>query len=247
MRFAPNWKLTLFALIFLPLLLGLGAWQLHRAEEKRAVEAALVAASAEGVRAIVASEGAAPPHLAPVRLSGRLDTEHLVFLDNRTHEGRAGYELWAFVDDAGSDGAFLVGLGWLEAPPRREALPTVRLPSTPVTLHGVVLTERSEPPVFGPVAESAAWPRRVQRLEPEALADALGRELYAWPVVVDAGEPGVQTHVFDPVRMGSATHTGYAVQWFGLAAVLLIGWAVASLRRADGPRLPASPNEERDP
>ena len=235
MRFAPNWKLTLFALIFLPALIGLGSWQLQRAEDKRAVEAALADAAAAGVRGLRADARTPPDHLAPVRLSGRLDGERLVYLDNRTHEGRVGYELWALLEDAASDGGFLVGLGWIAAPPRREDLPGVRLPSGPVTLHGVVVTEQAETPVFGPVAEASGWPLRVQRLETEALGDALGIRLYDWPIVVDAGEPGVQIHVFDPVRMGSSTHTGYAVQWFGLAAVLLVGWCVASLRRTDVP------------
>lgn len=252
MRFAPNWKLTLFALVFLPLLLSLGGWQLHRAEEKRGLEAALAAAAASGVRDLRADELDPPVHLAPVRISGRLDGERLVFLDNRTHEGRVGYELWAVLDDAASEHAFLVGLGWVSAPARRDVLPTVRLPTTPVTLHGVVLTERAEAPVFGPVAEALQWPLRVQRLELDELAEALGLRLYEWPVVVDAGEPGVQTHVFDPVRMGSATHTGYAVQWFGLAAVLLIGWCIASLRRTTEMRAaavdqPHGANEEKDP
>ncbi|MEE4300514.1 MAG: SURF1 family protein [Pseudomonadales bacterium] len=233
MRFAPNWKLTLFALIFLPMLVALGSWQLRRAEEKRGIEAALAEAASRNVRALSADEQTPPAHLTPVRVSGRLDAEHLVFLDNRTHQGRVGYELWAVLEDAATDGAFLVGLGWLPAPARREALPTVRLPDGPVTLHGVVLTERPETPVFGPVTESRRWPLRVQRLEPAALARSLGLTLYGWPIVVDAGEPGVQIHVFDPVRMGSATHTGYAVQWFGLAAVLLVGWCIASLRRTD--------------
>lgn len=246
MRFAPNWKLTLFALVFLPILIGLGSWQLRRAEEKRGVEAALADAAATGVRALHADERATPPHLAPVRVSGRLDGERLVFLDNRTHEGRAGYELWALLEETGPDAGFLVGLGWMAAPARREDLPEVSLPSVPLTLHGVVLTEQPETPVFGPVAEAGQWPMRVQRLELAALEAAFGLRLYDWPIVVDAGEPGVRIHVFDPVRMGSSTHTGYAVQWFGLAAVLLVGWCIASLRRTAAPST-RDENERRDP
>ena len=231
MRFAPNWKLTIFALIFLPLLLALGTWQLRRADEKRAVEAELRAGATADVQVLRADAEDAPPHLARVRVRGRLDTERLVFLDNRTHAGRVGYEIFARLEDAASDGAFLVGLGWLPAPPRRERLPEPRLPAAPVTIHGRLLKERSETPVFGPVSEGDAWPRRVQRIDPERLEAAFGARLYDWPVIAEAGEPGVQTHVFRALRMTPARHTAYATQWFGLAAVLLLGWIIASVRR----------------
>src|SRR5690554_4997055 len=40
-RFAPGWPLWLFTLGFLPILLGLGFWQLDRAEQKRRLQTAI--------------------------------------------------------------------------------------------------------------------------------------------------------------------------------------------------------------
>ena len=38
-RFAPGWPLWVFTLSLLPLLLGLGTWQLQRAEQKQQLQA----------------------------------------------------------------------------------------------------------------------------------------------------------------------------------------------------------------
>ncbi|MEE2892417.1 MAG: SURF1 family protein [Pseudomonadota bacterium] len=231
MRFAPNWKLTLFAVVFVPLLLSLGTWQGLRAAEKRGLEAARDAAAVLPAAMLEPTEAIPPGHLTPVRVQGRFDTTRIVLLDNRTHMGRAGYEVFARLEDVASEGGFLVGLGWVPAPADRSVPALDPLPGGPVALRAVVLRKRLEPPVFGAIEDSEAWPRRVQRIDVEALEKSFGQTLYPWVLMAEAGEPGVATHVFRAVHMSSATHLGYAVQWYGLAAILLLGWAYVSFRR----------------
>ncbi len=45
-RFAPGWPLWVFTLSLLPLLLGLGTWQLQRAEQKQQLQADIDALAA---------------------------------------------------------------------------------------------------------------------------------------------------------------------------------------------------------
>lgn len=230
MRFAPNWKLTLFAGLFVPVLLSLGTWQWSRAAEKREIESVRDAAAALPAQRLAITD-APPAHLTPVRVQGHFDARRILLLDNRTHEGRAGYEVFARLEDDGSESAFLVGLGWVPAPADR-SLPTLDpLPASPVALRAVVLRTLAAPPVFGALEESDTWPRRVQRIDIEALERSFAQPLYPWVLMAEAGEPGVATHVFRAVRMSSDTHLGYAVQWYGLATVLLLGWAYVSFRR----------------
>ena len=68
MRFAPNWKLTLFAVVFVPLLLSLGTWQGLRAAEKRGLEAARDAAAVLPAAMLEPTEAIPPGHLTPVRV-----------------------------------------------------------------------------------------------------------------------------------------------------------------------------------
>ena len=231
MRFEANTKLTVFVALFLPLLIALGFWQLDRAHDKQAIGEVQDAAASRPPQTLDTRDDVAPGHLARVRIGGRLDVERLVLLDNRTHEGRVGYEVFALLDQGEEAPALLLGFGWVPAPQLREDLPVPRLPSGPVSLLGVVVRDADQAPVFGEVMESDIWPLRVQRLDLAQIAEVLDRPVYAWPVMVAAGEPGVQTHVFEPVRMSANTHFGYAVQWFGLATVLVLGWLAASIRK----------------
>ena len=230
MAFAPEKRLTLFTAAFLPILLALGSWQLDRAAQKRSVEDRLFDARAQLVRPTPAGAVGEQDHLSAVRLQGRFDAAHLVLVDNRTFGGRVGYEVFAPLAERGDGTAVLVGLGWVPAPPERSALPVVTLPAGLVSVTGLVDHRAGDVPTFGEDVETG-WPLRVQRLDVERIATLLDRPLAPWPVMADRGEAGVQQHVFDPVRMPSTTHTGYAVQWFGLAAVLLAGWVIVGVRR----------------
>lgn len=233
-RFRPPLRLTLFAALFVPILCVLGVWQWQRAEDKLAIESRLAARAALAPVTLDPARTDTPPDLARVRVRGRLLLERMLLRDNRTWEGRAGYQLHVplVLDGAGpDDAAVLVDLGWIAAPAQRTTLPEPELPDGTITLVGTLDRNRQQGVVFGPAMEEEGWPRRVQQIDADAIAALLGRPLYPAIVVADAPMPGVQTFSWNPVRMTSGTHRGYAVQWFGLALVLVTGWLIASLRR----------------
>lgn len=233
-RFAPSLRLSLFALLFLPLLCALGVWQWQRAEEKLEIESRLAAQAALPPVVLDPSRPHEPPDLVRVRLRGQFLAERMVLRDNRTFEGRAGYQLHVPLVPAGAgphDAAVLIDLGWVPASSDRSALPVPELPGETITLLGTLDRNRQQGVVFGSPTAEDGWPRRVQQIDPAAIAALIDRPLYPAIVVADAPMPGVQTFSWNPVRMTSGTHRGYAVQWFGLALVLAIGWLVASLRR----------------
>ncbi|MEE4381634.1 MAG: SURF1 family protein [Pseudomonadales bacterium] len=228
----PSRRLTAFVLLFLPVLLGLGAWQLRRAEEKTAVEARAAERAAQPPRPIDELPQPVPAELdlLRVQLEGTVLRERVLLLDNRTWQGRPGYEVWAPVVHA-PERAVLVNFGWLEAPRTRAELPEPALPPGRIRLTGRLLLADDGPPVFGET-EEAGWPRRVQRVDPVA-QDRLFPSVALAPfrVVADPDAPGVATWTWAPVRMSADRHRAYAVQWFGLASVLVLGWLAASLRR----------------
>jgi cytochrome oxidase assembly protein ShyY1 len=61
---------------------------------------------------------------------------------------------------------------------------------------------------------------------------ATGKGVVSQEIRLEAGQPGV----FDPapteLNMPAAKHTGYAVQWFGLAAALSIGFVIFGFRKS---------------
>ncbi|MEE4360430.1 MAG: SURF1 family protein [Pseudomonadales bacterium] len=239
--FRPGIRLSLFVLAFLPLLIVLGTWQLGRADEKARIEAEDRLRAAEApidLEGFLAS-GPDARDLTRVQVLGEILRTRVFLLDNRTWQGRTGYEVVAPVAfDAAT--AVLVNFGWVPAPARRAELPEILLPPGRVRITGRALLAPDQTPVFDSAPETG-WPRRVQRIDASVLEPLVeDRALLPFLVVADADAPGAQQYVWQPVRMSADRHRAYAAQWFGLALVLVVGWIAASLQR------PARAREERD-
>lgn len=93
--------MLLAAVLGMALAARLGAWQLDRAAQKEALQAAIAQQSAQPVlrNADWPALGGAAGHAGepsawlhrPVQLTGRWQTAHTVYLDNRQMQGRPGF------------------------------------------------------------------------------------------------------------------------------------------------------------
>jgi len=237
LQFEPSWRLSLFVAAFLPLVLVLSLWQWSRAEAVADAEAHLAQMQALPPRPLaeVAAEAGTAVDYLPVSLEGHFLPAARIWLDNRTRRGRAGYELFVPFSAEDLQRPVLVNLGWVAGDVDRSVLPEVQLPFARVVLTGQLAPKRPPPAVFGPVLEQMQDDFRVQRVELEGLAEAFGQPLFGRVVVADPDAPGVQSWNFRPLRLTSARHRGYALQWLGLGLVLVVGWCVVSFRRTTGP------------
>lgn len=226
-RWRFDWRLLLFAGLFLPLLVSLGLWQLDRAAEKQQQlqQWQQQAGHLDWPQQLAA--GLAPGQ--PVTLSGHY-SERTWLLDNRTRDGVPGYEvLTLFYPEEGQP--VVVNRGWLRAPRTRDELPPVATPSGKVVIAGR-LAGFPEPPVLAdPTVGEGRWPRRVQAL-PATLAAREAADLTPLLVKLSGAEqPGAYRADWAPDIMGPQTHYGYAFQWFSLAVALVILTMVASYRK----------------
>ncbi len=217
--------MSLFTALLLPVVLTLGIWQLNRAEEKRRFEETFM----ERVGALARAPG---PEVVPferIRLSGKYETERSFLLDNQTHDGAVGFGvITSFLADDGR--RWLLNRGFLAGDRGRRTLPEVTTPEGAVTVTGLVWPELGLLPVFGEDAWSADWPKVVQRLEVARMVEQLPGAV-AVEVRLEAGQPGVFAPAPVALNMPASKHTGYAVQWFGLAAALSIGYVIFGFRR----------------
>jgi surfeit locus 1 family protein len=223
--FRPGWLLTLFVAVFLPVFISLGVWQLNRAEQKTQLQASIAA----GRQVQLLTPGESPPLYQHVQLTGRLDSRHLWLLDNRTHQGQAGYEVWVpLVTD---DGWYLASAGWVAAEASRLQLPRLDLPNVrrpwlaqvrPLS-QAVVLAD-SEP--------DRHWPQVIQSIDPEVMAAQLGRPTALGLLQLSPGQAGVGPVIWTPIVMTAERHRGYAVQWFAMATALLLMYLYAGGRLA---------------
>lgn len=224
-RIIPN----LAAVAFTALFVALGFWQLGRAEFKRELLIDFQGAAARQPQRVEApGELAGLERYAPVEIAGRYDGGRQIFLDNRVRDGRIGVEVFTPLLTGG--GALLVNRGWLPMSPDRASLPVAPAPSGELTVRGRV----SPPPAVGLELGDARPPERWPWLTPylrlEEAESALGRDLAGRVILLGANEPHGFIREWEPATMFPERHVGYAVQWFALAAAVVIVWLALTLR-----------------
>lgn len=216
-----NRRFAGLVVVLLPVLIGLGVWQLDRAAEKRA---ALAHAEAQrGAPALPLVRFAAGDDMAldgrRVELRGRYEAGHQFLLDNSVYRGRVGYELITpFRDDSGT--LVMVARGWLPAPQTRTQLPRIETPPGQLVLSGEfhVLQDRRRLALHA----SEGWPRVVQALDVRELGRLAGSEVFPHLVRIGTDQPGGHEAAHARGSMQPERHLAYAVQWFLLAAALVI-------------------------
>ena len=235
--FRPGWRMTGFVVVMLPVLVSLGLWQLDRADEKRVLEDRYVDALGERPRPAESASLDDLPAFARVRVTGRYLSEQQYLIDHQIFQGEVGY--WVVSPMVDQDNrAWLINRGFIAAPQRREVLPALPVPDGEVSVVAVLWPDLGLPPAFEEVDPARlaeqAYPRRVQRLD----VDLLARLESAVPAQLrlEGGQPGSLTPASLAVDFNPARHTGYAVQWFALAATLLIGYVVLGLRNGADPQ-----------
>lgn len=234
--FRPKLIPTLATLALLPLLIGLGVWQLDRAEQKRA----LMSSRAAGAEAEVVNLNRSQPAYEQVRhrrarVEGRYDPAHQFLLENQVRDGRPGYHVITPLRLAGGGGAVLVDRGWVPAPPRRETLPDIGVTGELRTVRGQIDDGPSVGIRMGEPAAEAGWPRRLAYLDYPYMDRALPYPLAAaYLIQLDPQAPaGYVREWARVVEFGPERHAGYAVQWFALATALVLIYLLVNTRRVE--------------
>lgn len=227
LRFYPEWRISLFTALMLPLLVSLGFWQLQRAEEKSALAQAYARQQAMPAESPARLASLEAPQLAyrPALAAGRFDPERYFLLDNKTRNGRFGYEvLHVFRLDEG--GSILVNRGWIAGDPARQVLPSVAAVPEPVSITGHIYVAPGTPYLLAEQVLTDGWPKRVQAVEMPLLERAVEAEidgsLFPYPLRLDPDQAGALDIDWQFINVSPAKHTGYAVQWFTMAAVLVL-------------------------
>jgi cytochrome oxidase assembly protein ShyY1 len=224
----PNKKLLAFSFCLFPLLIGLGFWQLDRADEKqRIVEQYRTNQQAAPANAeVLMTEEQLQYHSA--RLEGELDAGRRLILDNRVKNGRPGYEILEALTVDGLDQKILVNRGWVPASLDRTQLPLVAPVTGKVQLHGSLYQTLGGYRLDDGIGLVSQWPARVGWVS-AARAEALyGEDFFPYQLRLAQDSPGALQTGWATVSVQPAKHTGYAVQWFVMALVLVLMTLVAN-------------------
>lgn len=165
----------------------------------------------------------------PVVARGRWLAEKTVLIDNRTHNGVAGYHVLTPLRIEGARIGILVNRGWIAAPRLRSELP--RLPAVPETQVEVKGIARLPPEKTFELAPDRAQGMVWQSLALERYRAWSGLEVQ--PVILlqtDAIEDGL-VRDWQPAESGALKHWGFALVWYLAAAVAAVAAINFSVER----------------
>ncbi len=221
------WLITMAALAAMAVTASLGRWQLSRAAQKLALQAAI-------------DERKALPPLAPgellqggsdddvllhrrVVLRGQWLPEATVFLDNRQMQGRPGFFVFTPLRLEGRQAVVLVQRGWA---PRdfqeRTRLPQVATPQGSVEVAGRVAGAPARLYDFAPAGEGEGSSRIRQNLDLAAYGAEFSLALPPLTIVQTGDASDGLRRDWAVTGSGVDKHYGYAFQWFGLCGLVAI-------------------------
>ncbi|MFC4277441.1 SURF1 family protein [Achromobacter aloeverae] len=241
---------TLAALLLLAaavvVLVSLGRWQLRRADERRAILAAIERGRSQPPLMLAADTP--PTDLQPWRpaqANGHYRDDLTVVLDNRNREGRPGYWIATplLLEGSTPATAVLVLRGWMaRAQPGQP--PAVAPPAPPGIQHVTGELAERVPRLFelwhfGGAAMDAlpqrlpaadGKPPTVQNLDLAEYGRASGFRLL--PVVLEQSDADedVLKHDWPQPSVDFNQNQGYALQWFGFASIAGIAFLVVAWR-----------------
>lgn len=235
-RFRPSLVPTVVTLLLLPGLVGLGFWQLGRAQYKRELQALYDQRSHQPPVAIDAGVSGEDLQFHRVIAAGVYAEAYEILLDNRVHEGRVGFHVLTPLRMSGSDTAVLVNRGWVPATGDRSQLPETPAPTGLVEISGVATLPHERVFALGPPAQpTPGWPRLWQYVDMEHYRKLAPFAVAPVVVLLDPRAPGGYVREWARLDMGIATHQGYAFQWFMLALALVAIYVLVNLK-SEGPQ-----------
>jgi surfeit locus 1 family protein len=233
LSFRPTLIPTAAAIVGVVVTALLGDWQLNRAAYKAELEARIrEAARQPPVR--IGSDTIEPQSILyhNVEARGEFDSDRTVYLDNRVHQGRAGYQVVSPLKIAGSSRYVLVERGWVAAGPDRRQLPPVATPAGEIDVTG--LATPANPPVFE-LSKQVQAGKLWQNLTVDRYRSHFALDLQPTIIQQHNDLPDGLIRDWQPPSLGIERHRAYALQWFSMALAILVLYVVLNVRRNPRP------------
>ena len=202
---------------------GLGLWQISRAQEKRATQEAFEPQT--GFTRFVHGMDVQP--LQQLSAEGTFDVGHQFLLDNIIVDGRNGHYVLTPLVYSPGEPALIVNRGWVAGSGDGVDPAALALPDSRVTVRGRAGALPRPGYRMGAAIESATdWPRHAVYPTLDELAAALRRELQPFVLLLSPDEDYGLLRRWEPAEIGPGRHYAYAFQWFAMAVVLagLLAW-----------------------
>ena len=223
-------KILIFAIIFVPITISLGLWQIERANEKKVIisnyDKLLVSTP-------IALQKEQPlENWQPIETVGAYQ-DLVVYEDNAINSGKAGFKVYHLFQNG--DGTFIfVHRGFIERNLIKNNLPRIDIPVGKKNILGTTLFKQNNTFVKN-IEESDI--RIIQEFNTSVLIERFpilkDRYLHPFLFNLDVRDADKFQPIEKPVNMTATKHIGYAIQWFGLCAALIILTIYAYRRKGE--------------
>ncbi len=223
-------KILIFAIIFVPITISLGLWQIERANEKKVIisnyDKLLVS------KPIVLQEEQSLENWQPLETTGTYQ-DLIIYEDNAINGGKAGFKVYHLF--LNGDGTFIfVHRGFIERNLIKNNLPKIDTPLGKKIIKGTALFKQNNTFVKN-IEESDI--RIIQEFNASLLIERFpilkDRYLHPFLFNLDIRDVDKYQPIEKPVNMTASKHIGYAIQWFGLCAALIILTIYAYRRKGE--------------
>lgn len=213
---------------------ALGSWQLRRMHQKESMlaEVASVIANRTARPLGVAADATRSRGYDWAAGEGRFLTQAAWLLDNQQREGRPGVRVFRLFQPEGGM-PLLVEMGWLPVGAGREMPVVGAAPEGRMVIRGLLLPPPSRGLMSGAESATADGQHLVIGLDAARIAARAGLPAIAPRVLrLDPALPIGHARDLDvlPNTLPPERHLGYAVQWFALAAAVLVIALLLTLR-----------------
>lgn len=213
--------------------LALAQWQLDRAEYKRGLQARWDEGSRQSAERLARLPEAADEAwlYRRLRLEGGFARDYQVYLDNRLHQGRAGYHVVVPLRLQGTGESVLVNRGWLPAEADRRHAPYLVVPKGEVSVEGILVRAQTRYLELGPdTVRGSVW----QNLDLQRYREFYRQPLPDWLLLQTNAAGDGLVRDWPRLDAGVDKHVSYAGQWFALAATSLALTLIYQWRRYRG-------------
>tara|TARA_B100001057_G_C22860423_1_gene954293 strand:+ start:3298 stop:4005 length:708 start_codon:yes stop_codon:yes gene_type:complete len=220
-KLKSNWKASLTFFCLLLLVLSLGVWQIDRGYKKKELENTFLERQSQPVKEIKYNTFENSDLYRNVVLEGKY-LDQIFLLDNKIHNGKPGLKVFIPFESI-NESLVLVSRGWIEFEDRSN-LPMIKTERNALKIQGILRSESKDFILENDNMKKNTNPILVQTINLDELSNYLGKPLS--PYILELSELSKSAFVktWQPINLSSFRHFGYAVQWFGLGLVLIIGY-----------------------
>ena len=220
-KLKSNWKASLTFFCLLLLVLSLGVWQIDRGYKKKELENTFLERQSQPVKEIKYNTFENSDLYRNVVLEGKY-LDQIFLLDNKIHNGKPGLKVFSPFESI-NESLVLVSRGWIEFEDRSN-LPMIKTERNALKIQGILRSESKDFILENDNMKKNTNPILVQTINLDELSNYLGKPLS--PYILELSELSKSAFVktWQPINLSSFRHFGYAVQWFGLGLVLIVGY-----------------------